>query len=193
MSDKSYPFRRRRLFQRATKISIFDILYFKTPYIVHPLEALGIAAGITEDEEVLAAAVLHDTVEDTEATTEIIEKKFGKRVAELVAAESEDKREDQPEADTWQIRKEETLRDLKTANTDARIVCLGDKLSNIRAIERDYERISEEFWNRFNQKDKAKHAWYYKGIAEILGTDELINKTPAYHEYKQRVEAVFGA
>lgn len=165
----------------------------KTPYIVHPLEALGIVAGITEDEEVLAAAVLHDTVEDTEATTEIIEKKFGKRVAELVAAESEDKREDQPEAETWQIRKEETLRDLKTANTDARIVCLGDKLSNIRAIEKDYEKVGEQVWDRFHQKDKAKHAWYYKGIAKILGTDELINKTPAYREYKKRVEAVFGA
>ena len=71
------------------------------PYILHPLEAMLIASELTEDEEVLAAAVLHDTVEDTPVTREDIERSFGKRVADLVAAESENKRPELAASDTW--------------------------------------------------------------------------------------------
>ena len=61
------------------------------PYILHPLEAMNIAASLTEDEEVLAAAVLHDVVEDTDVKEAEIREAFGDRVADLVMAESEDK------------------------------------------------------------------------------------------------------
>ena len=61
------------------------------PYILHPLEAMNIAASLTEDEEVLAAAVLHDVVEDTDVKEAEIREVFGDRVADLVMAESEDK------------------------------------------------------------------------------------------------------
>lgn len=76
-----------------------------TPYILHPMEAAAIVGTMTADDEVLAAAVLHDTVEDTGTTTEQIREQFGERVAALVSAESENKREDQPAASTWKIRK----------------------------------------------------------------------------------------
>ena len=54
------------------------------PYIVHPLEALSIASTLTNDENVLAAAVLHDVVEDTDMTLEALKEKFGSDVATLV-------------------------------------------------------------------------------------------------------------
>ena len=59
------------------------------PYIVHPLEAMEIVSTITADQELLAAAVLHDTVEDTEVTEERIRQEFGDRVASIVASERE--------------------------------------------------------------------------------------------------------
>lgn len=62
------------------------------PYIVHPLEVGEIISSMTEDEEVIAAAILHDTIEDCEGVTEeILQREFGERVAFLVAQESEDK------------------------------------------------------------------------------------------------------
>ena len=61
------------------------------PYILHPLEAMNIAAGLTENEDVLTAAVLHDVVEDTDVKEAEIREAFGDRVADLVMAESEDK------------------------------------------------------------------------------------------------------
>ena len=63
-----------------------------TPYILHPLEAAAIVASITTDEDVICAAVLHDTVEDTDVKAETIRSEFGDRVAELVSAETENKR-----------------------------------------------------------------------------------------------------
>lgn len=79
------------------------------PYIVHPVEVMKIVCGLTSDEEVRAAAVLHDTLEDTPATKAQLIAEFGERVAALVCSESEDKREGTPEKQTWRVRKEETV------------------------------------------------------------------------------------
>ena len=54
------------------------------PYIVHPLEAMTIAATMTSDQELLAAAVLHDVVEDTGVTLDDLRREFGERVAFVV-------------------------------------------------------------------------------------------------------------
>ena len=59
------------------------------PYIVHPMEAVEIVASITPDQELLAAAALHDTIEDTDVTVEDIRREFGDRIADLVHAESD--------------------------------------------------------------------------------------------------------
>ena len=78
-----------------------------TPYILHPIEVAAIVATITNDIEVIAAAVLHDTVEDNKSISlEEIEKRFGTRIKNLVAAESEEKEED--EIGSWKKRKQAT-------------------------------------------------------------------------------------
>ena len=156
----------------------------KIPYILHPLEAAAIVGTMTTDDEIIAGAVLHDVVEDTDTTVEKIRELFGGRVAELVASESEDKREHLSAQSTWKIRKQETLDHLKTAPVEVKMIALGDKLSNIRAINRDYNSIGDELWQRFNQKDKNEHYWYYQSIADCL--IELKD----YHVYKEYCELV---
>ena len=136
------------------------------PYILHPLEAAAIAAQMTDDQEVIAAAVLHDTVEDTETTAEDIRKEFGARVAELVSSNTENKRRELPAADTWLIRKQETIEHLKTASRAVKIVVFADKLSNLRAMVMNYISEGETFWNRFEMKDPHKHVWYYGAMIE---------------------------
>ena len=61
------------------------------PYIIHPLEVATIAATLSDDEDIMCAALLHDTVEDTEVTIEEIEENFGPHVRRLVASETENK------------------------------------------------------------------------------------------------------
>ena len=95
---------------------------------------------MTTDQEVIAAALLHDVVEDTHVTIDEIEEKFGKRVKELVLSETEDKRPNMPSSLSWRIRKEESLEVLKTT-TDIGVlmIWLGDKLANIRSIYRELQ------------------------------------------------------
>ena len=161
------------------------------PYITHPMEATAVCASFTEDVEVLAAAVLHDVVEDADAQVGEIREKFGTRVAAIVAGESENKREGLPASQTWKIRKQETIDHLKAADDiGVKMVCLGDKLANIRAIQRDFEALGDGLWQRFNQKDPAEHAWYYSTIADVLQAD--LGHTAAWQEYRERVGKVFG-
>lgn len=76
------------------------------PYILHPVEAAAIAGSITTNQEIIAAAALHDVVEDAGIAIEEIRESFGERVAELVLSETENKREKLPAEETWEIRKE---------------------------------------------------------------------------------------
>lgn len=161
----------------------------KIPYIVHPIEAAAIAATMTDDPDVIAAAVLHDVVEDTDATTEEIRFFFNNHIADLVEAESENKRRDLPPQETWMIRKMETLEFLRTrAGREAKILALSDKLSNIRAIHRDQKNIGDELWNRFNEKRKEKHGWMYRQTAEAL---KELSDTMAWKEYDDLVRKTF--
>ena len=105
------------------------------------------------------------------------------------SSESEDKRPELPEAETWKIRKEETLAHLRNASNEIKMVTLGDKLSNIRAIYRDYLKLGDKLWERFNQKDKNEHAWYYSSIADLLSD---LKECPAWVEYKELVDKVFS-
>ena len=160
------------------------------PYIVHPLEVMAIVAGLTDDIEVLMGAVLHDTVEDTSVTLTDIREKFGERVAGLVAADSGDKREDRPASETWKIRKMETVEYVKNkATREEKMIVLGDKLSNLRAIYREYRAIGDRVWEKFVMKDKNEHRWYYEAFVELFAD---FAGTPEYEEYKNLVEKVWG-
>jgi myo-inositol-1(or 4)-monophosphatase len=163
----------------------------RIPYILHPLEAAAIAATITVDCEVLAAAVLHDVIEDTAVTEEELLEVFGSRVAELVCAESENKRADLPAGDTWRIRKKETLDALlEEDRREVKILVLADKLSNIRSIHRDFRALGEALWERFNMKDPDQIGWYYRSIGEALESE--LGETLAWKEYRGLVEETFG-
>ena len=162
----------------------------ESPYILHPMEAAVIVGTMTDDQNVIAAAALHDVVEDAGITLQEIKERFGKRVWELVASETEDKRADRPPEETWHIRKEESLSVLK--NTDdiaVLMVWLGDKLANMRSIYRDFKVEGVQMWQRFNQKDEKAQAWYYRSIVDLT---ERLSGTSAWLEYKTLTELVFG-
>lgn len=160
------------------------------PYIVHPMEAVEIVATITPDQELLAAAVLHDTVEDTDVTVEQIRAQFGDRIAKLVDAESDQFTEGVSEVDSWRGRKQAAIDRLAAASHDAKIVAMGDKLSNMRAIARDYAQIGDELWNRFHAPNgKSDHEWHYRGLAQSLAE---LSDTFAYQEFIALIDRTFG-
>lgn len=158
------------------------------PYILHPMEAAAIVATITPDPEILAAAILHDVIEDTDRTVEDLRREFGDRIAEMVAAESDNPMAHLSEEASWHARKQAAIDRLARAPHDSKIVALGDKLSNMRAIARDYEEIGDAIWNLFHTKDKKEHEWHYRGLAGSLSE---LSGTAAYREFSDLIDQVF--
>ncbi|MCR5641092.1 MAG: HD domain-containing protein [Lachnospiraceae bacterium] len=159
------------------------------PYIVHPMECMMLTAQMTDDEDVIAAAALHDVVEDTPKTLVDLEQEFGSRIAGLVAMESEDKREGMNKEDTWKIRKQENLKREESASTEAKMIMLADKVSNMRATYRDYLVSGPSIWEKFNMKDVGEQEWYYRSVAEVLSE---LSEHDLYREYVSILNTVFS-
>lgn len=157
------------------------------PYITHPMETAAIAASITSDEEILAAALLHDVIEDCGVTRKELEARFGARVAALVANETQ-KAEGDPRR-TWVSRKRMAIEQMAKGDRAMKIIALGDKLSNMRAIHRDYDLNHDAMFFRFHQHDKRLHAWYYRSCMEMLRSE--LGDTEAWRELRAHIEHVF--
>lgn len=113
-------------------------------YIHHPVAVAELLAERGYGEEVLAAALLHDVVEDSEITVEELRERFGERVAELVDALSDDE-----SLEPYLERKDEHRRRVSGAGTEALAIYAADKLTNVGTLRRAYadqgEAVAEEF------------------------------------------------
>lgn len=161
----------------------------KQPYIFHPLEVMSLASIMTLDEEILAGAVLHDTVEDTQVTIDDIRNEFGDRIANMVCNETEDKRGQVNKAGTWVDRKKEAIEQLKnTKDEGSKIIALCDKVSNLRSFHLMQMHLGEEMWSCFNMHDPLQHRWYYKEVAEVLSQ---FSDYAVYKEYLFLIDTIF--
>ncbi|MBQ7280236.1 MAG: TIGR02172 family protein [Bacteroidales bacterium] len=160
------------------------------PYVIHVMEAASIVASITNDPELIAAAALHDVVEDTPCTVEEIRNEFGIRIAKIIEYESDNTLSTFDRKAPWRERKQAALERLAHAPYDVKIVAMGDKLSNMRGIAADYEQIGDKLWLRFHAPNgKADHSWRYHELAWALFD---LAATRAYREFNYLVNMVFG-
>ncbi len=160
------------------------------PRLIHLYETVSNAALVTEDEDVLVAAMLHDTLEETTATEDLLRKEFGENVTRIVLWCSEDKMRERPAHETWQERKVAFNERTKIAPREAQIVLLAAKLSNMRSIAAHYHKYGDAIWESFNNLDKYAHDWYHRSALEealVALEDEFI-----YKEYRRMIEEVFG-
>ena len=99
----------------------------RTPYINHPLAVARVLAkeGGVKDPEILAAAILHDTLEDTQTTLEELRKAFGRRVASLVAEVTDDKTLPK------QVRKQRQIDHGPSKSQGAALIKVADKICNL--------------------------------------------------------------
>lgn len=131
------------------------------PYITHPAHAAMILlrAGI-DDDEILAAALLHDVVEDTEHTLEMLAADFPPKVVQLVAAMTERKHDHDGRKRSWQERKDEHLRHIAAEPWEARAIVLADKLHNLGSMLVDLE-SGADLWSRFSASPD-RVLWYHR-------------------------------
>jgi HD domain-containing protein len=120
------------------------------PYVEHPREVARLLADAGAGDDVVAAGLLHDTVEDTGVTVAELREAFGPRVASLVAAVSEDK------SRSWEERKRHTITKLASASEDVLLLTAADKLANAGAIGAD----GDDVWERFNRPFPLQRRYY---------------------------------
>lgn len=130
-------------------------------YITHPMEVMQILASVNGAPELLAAGVLHDTVEDTGASVEELRAEFGDRVARLVESHSEEK------SRPWQERKQHTIDTLNSGDRDTRLLIMADMTANLRSMYSDHLRVGNRLWERFNAPRQLQ-AWYYGEAQDAL-------------------------
>lgn len=136
-------------------------------YIVHPLSVGLILAQSGASEEVVAAGILHDTIEDSitekKVTKEMLTERFGENVAELVASVTEFSKEL-----PWEVRKQEALEHIKNFSHDSLLIKSADILSNASELLDDYEKNGELIFTRFNAPKEKIIENYFRTITAIL-------------------------
>lgn len=142
------------------------------PYMAHVMSVAALALEHGADEDVAMAALLHDTVEDSEdgeSTREVIEDQFGGRVAGIVMACSDAVAVSGRPKPDWRERKETYLHHLATdADADALLVSACDKVHNARSILADLRTDGDAVWQRFTVSDPRAQLWYYTSVLDIL-------------------------
>ncbi len=132
------------------------------PYFSHLMSVAALALENGADEEMAIAALLHDAVEDQggRETAEKIRRRFGDRVADIVAGCTDAEVRPKP---PWRQRKEAYIAHLAGAPADVVLVSAADKLHNARAILADLRAVGNAVWDRFNGGKKGS-LWYYRGL-----------------------------
>ena len=140
------------------------------PYFEHVVAVAWILDRLGFDEAVVIAGLLHDLVEDTDATLDDVLSRFGPRVAALVAYCSEVKNDASGQKRPWIDRKRDHLAALAGAPVEARAVILADKLHNLLSIASDLHE-GRDVWSLFHA-DRASVLWYYRTAIDNFGTGE---------------------
>lgn len=139
------------------------------PYISHPFEVAQILTSAGCKTPLIIAGLLHDVLEDTEVTSQTIEKEFGPLVLSLIQSNSEDK------SLSWEERKQHTINYMTNeASLEELLLACADKLSNLRSIKADYNEYGNALWSRFN-RGREQQSWYYS---------KLIDAFAPLHEYE---------
>lgn len=155
------------------------------PYLTHLAGvALILSRGGFDDDDILAAALLHDAVEDTELTHDDIVTHFGETISQLVTAVSEVKHDEDGIALPWRHRKEEHVARLLREPVAARAITLADKIHNVGTLLDDLE-SDPTAWKRFSSSP-AEQLWYHHAVLEAIGDEPEL--TSLKQEYRMLLD-----
>jgi (p)ppGpp synthase/HD superfamily hydrolase len=144
------------------------------PYMAHLLGVASLVMGeagerVQVTEDMIIAALLHDTVEDHGGMLRLreVEQRFGGNVARIVAALSDTFADDHDKKEGWEERKLGYLERLRSETDDVLLISAADKLYNAKSILDDHRVIGDVVWERF-KRGADKQLWYYKELLAIF-------------------------
>lgn len=159
------------------------------PYFTHPVAVAFILATVTDDEDVLVAALLHDVVEDCPDPNfgaGKIREVFGERVFGFVLGCTE---RELRSAD-WKTRKVSYVENLDTAPEESLLIVAADKIHNLLSILEDHKKLGEKVFDKFNAS-KAETMWFYRETFERL-KKRLEPNNVLLERYREKLEDLEG-
>jgi hypothetical protein len=166
------------------------------PYITHLMGSMCILARLGARDEVLAAALLHDYLEDVPDPDgeRTIRRAVGPEVLKLVMAVTENKRDDLDDSETWEARKREQIARIDATSDDAVLIKAADLLHNIETLLTDLDATDRttSVWERLNAGPE-RQLWYFSAVLEAaarrLGGHPLVRELErAIGELERHVE-----
>jgi len=139
-------------------------------YIVHPVAVAWLVSQYTSDEDVVAAALLHDVLEDVVGVREEdIVAVVGERAVSIIREVTEEREAPGTVNDstTWLKRKQGYLAGLQRAFPGALLIAAADKLHNLRSMVRSYPEHGEARWVHFNSPPDRK-LWFCTEVLAVL-------------------------
>lgn len=169
------------------------------PYIVHPFSVAWIVSQYTDDENTITAALLHDVLEDVVGySAEDMRRDFGEKITSIVQEVSEDKDPSKENNDpaVWMTRKLGYITHLRSASSEAMLVCAADKIHNLRSLVAAHQLQGDAMWAKFNSPSHLR-LWFYKEVLDILKErfpSEIVNELEvAYSEARTQLITPFFA
>ncbi|OHR23226.1 HD domain-containing protein [Corynebacterium sp. HMSC034A01] len=152
------------------------------PYVSHVVGVMHLVSQVTDDEDVLIAALFHDILEDVpeEYSPQRMAEEFGDRVVELVRGVTKDS-----SLSSWQDRSDAYLAHLREADDGSVLISAADKLHNLLSIHADLDTLGDELWGRFNS-GKERQLWWYRSVADLV--QERLPGNPLGEELARQVE-----
>jgi (p)ppGpp synthase/HD superfamily hydrolase len=165
------------------------------PYVTHLVATSFTLLDYTHDEDVIIAALLHDTLEDTDYTIDELQEDFGVRVREIVECVTEPKSTAEQKI-SWREKKSTYAKQLKKGPIEAVLVAAADKIHNFRTLVEDYyeahDRFIQDFGNNFDERIEA-----YQNIANVINSrlegPILAEFNHVFEEYKEFIMTVKDA
>jgi (p)ppGpp synthase/HD superfamily hydrolase len=153
------------------------------PYVTHLMGSACILARLGARDEVLAAALLHDYLEDVPDPNgqETLRRVVGEEVLEMVIEVTENKRSEQSATDTWELRKTEQINAIASMGADAVMIKAADLLHNLQSLVFDLGDTDDfqSVWDRFHA-DATRQLWYFTSALEAcrqrLGDHRLVHE-----------------
>lgn len=162
------------------------------PYITHLVAVAMIVSDYTDDENTIVAALLHDTLEDTDYTREELEDDFGATVASIVYALTEPTLKNSEKSSIVE-QKKQYLKQLRDATEDALIVLAGDKIHSMRSVVEEYYEDHSGFIAEYGTSMESRMLLYQE-ISNILNRNLknaiLTEFNTVFTEYKNFIQDV---
>ena len=158
------------------------------PFIAHPVGVAMLLLEMGCDDEVVAAGLLHDTVEDTKVSIEDIRQEFGDGVADIVAGCTEPPKK----RGNWGSRKRHSIQSLRNASLNVKLVSAADKYHNLVHIRYTKNNLGPAMWKRFGEGEEQQ-AWYYRSVYDsLISNVEELEEYSIFNKLGSEIESVFA-